>query len=80
MLKTSTMIKLKNIKKFVREWMVKSGRGYRYYLIFASSQENPRWSNIIDNLSQFERFGGDLVKHCLDRMKGKAPRLTDFPS
>ena len=69
---------IKEHKKFVREWMVKSGKGYRYYLIFASSQEKPRWSNIIDNLSQFERFSGDLVKHCLDWMAGKAARLTDF--
>ena len=70
--------KVKEYKEFVREWTVKSGKGYKYYLIFASSQKNPGWKNIIENLSRFETFSGDLVKHCLDRMEGKAPRLTDF--
>jgi len=73
--------KTKECKKFVMDWSVKSGKkygGYKYYLIFATAQANPKWINIIENLTSFEEFTGDLVQHCLDRMSGKASRLTDF--
>jgi len=70
--------RIKKYKKFVKEWTVKSGKGYRYYLIFASSQKDPKWKSIIDNLSRFETFSGDLVQRCLERMKGRAFRITDF--
>ncbi|MCD6474432.1 MAG: three-Cys-motif partner protein TcmP [Thermoplasmata archaeon] len=72
---------IKKYKDFVRVWSVKSGRkhkGYSYYLIFCSSQSNPKWKGIIENLARFEDFTGDLVQHCIDRTLGKMRRITDY--
>ncbi|RLF51424.1 MAG: hypothetical protein DRN19_02825 [Thermoplasmata archaeon] len=70
--------KIKEYKSYVKAWTVRSDTGYRYHLIFASSKKDPSWAGVIESLTEFEKFTGNLVKYCFDRMAGRAPRITDF--
>lgn len=70
--------KIRKHKNYVKAWPVRSDIGYKYYIIFASSKKNPSWAGVIESLTGFEIFTGNIVKYCFERMAGRAPRITDF--
>lgn len=59
--------------------MIRSTKGYRYYLLFATRQENPAWFPIIRELkNKIENFRGEIVEESLKWLYGDSVRLTDF--
>ncbi|MEM3896885.1 MAG: three-Cys-motif partner protein TcmP [Archaeoglobaceae archaeon] len=71
--------RIKEFRQTVEEITIRSGKGYKYYLIFATRQKDPRWINIIKNLKNFiESFSGDIVEQSLKWLYGDMVRLTDF--
>ena len=68
--------KISRHRKFIRDIEIKSGGGYRYFIIFASRKEDPPWGKYIDKMKKFiESYNGDLVEHSIDYLTCKQLRL-----
>lgn len=73
--------KLSKYMGFIRDIEIKGGcsNPYKYYLIFATPKEAPKWQDYIESMKIFvETYSGDLVKDCIDHMKRKQMRISDF--
>ena len=70
--------KIKKFKKFVLDIKI-NGKGFCYYLIFASREKRPKWSDIVYRMKEMiENYDRDLVKIALDRLLGRQSSLQEF--
>jgi three-Cys-motif partner protein len=73
--------KLSKYMGFIKDIEIKGGDSnpFKYYLIFATHKGAPKWQDYIESMKGFvETYSGDLVKDCIDHMKRKQMRISDF--